>query len=396
MSQFDVAVIGGGIIGLATAWQISERDPNRKIVLLEKESSLAAHQTGRNSGVIHSGIYYKPGSLRAKNCREGKVALESFCTEHDVAWQQTGKVIVATSDSQFSALDNILDRGQQNGVNCAIIDQDRLRELEPHTAGIKAIHVPEAGIVDYPGVCTKLGKILESRGAVIRLGSRVVEIRQATDAVTLVTPHGAVEAAQVVNCTGLHSDRMAKLSGQKMKEKIVPFRGEYYTLVPEAAHLCQSLIYPVPDPEFPFLGVHFTRMIEGGVECGPNAVLALAREGYSWGQINPRDLFESLTYPGFLRLALRYWKTGAGEIWRSLSKAAFVRALQKLVPEIKCEHLVPAPAGVRAQALAPEGKLVDDFLILRQNRVLNVCNAPSPAATASLNIGKHIAVELGI
>ncbi len=396
MSQFDVAVIGGGIIGLATAWQISKRDPNRKIVLLEKESSLAAHQTGRNSGVIHSGIYYKPGSLRAKNCREGKVALESFCTEHDVAWQQTGKVIVATSDSQFSALDNILDRGQQNGVNCAIIDQDRLRELEPHTAGIKAIHVPEAGIVDYPGVCTKLGKILESRGAVIRLGSRVVEIRQATDAVTLVTPHGAVEAAQVVNCTGLHSDRMAKLSGQKMKEKIVPFRGEYYTLVPEAAHLCQSLIYPVPDPEFPFLGVHFTRMIEGGVECGPNAVLALAREGYSWGQINPRDLFESLTYPGFLRLALRYWKTGAGEIWRSLSKAAFVRALQKLVPEIKCEHLVPAPAGVRAQALAPEGKLVDDFLILRQNRVLNVCNAPSPAATASLNIGKHIAVELGI
>ncbi len=396
MSQFDVAVIGGGIIGLATAWQISERDPNRKIVLLEKESSLAAHQTGRNSGVIHSGIYYKPGSLRAKNCREGKVALEAFCTEHDVAWQQTGKVIVATSDSQFSALDNILDRGQQNGVNCAIIDQDRLRELEPHTAGIKAIHVPEAGIVDYPGVCTKLGKILESRGAVIRLGSRVVEIRQATDAVTLVTPDGAVEAAQVVNCTGLHSDRMAKLSGQKMKEKIVPFRGEYYTLVPEAAHLCQSLIYPVPDPEFPFLGVHFTRMIEGGVECGPNAVLALAREGYSWGQINPRDLFESLTYPGFLRLALRYWKTGAGEIWRSLSKAAFVRALQKLVPEIKCEHLVPAPAGVRAQALAPEGKLVDDFLILRQNRVLNVCNAPSPAATASLNIGKHIAVELGI
>ncbi len=396
MSQFDVAVIGGGIIGLATAWQISERDPNRKIVLLEKESSLAAHQTGRNSGVIHSGIYYKPGSLRAKNCREGKVALEAFCTEHDVAWQQTGKVIVATSDSQFSALDNILDRGQQNGVNCAIIDQDRLRELEPHTAGIKAIHVPEAGIVDYPGVCTKLGKILESRGAVIRLGSRVVEIRQATDAVTLVTPHGAVEAAQVVNCTGLHSDRMAKLSGQKMKEKIVPFRGEYYTLVPEAAHLCQSLIYPVPDPEFPFLGVHFTRMIEGGVECGPNAVLALAREGYSWGQINPRDLFESLIYPGFLRLALRYWKTGAGEIWRSLSKAAFVRALQKLVPEIKCEHLVPAPAGVRAQALAPEGKLVDDFLILRQNRVLNVCNAPSPAATASLNIGKHIAVELGI
>ncbi|MEO2016696.1 MAG: L-2-hydroxyglutarate oxidase [Fuerstiella sp.] len=396
MSQFDVAVIGGGIIGLATAWQISERDPNRKIVLLEKESSLASHQTGRNSGVIHSGIYYKPGSLRAKNCREGKVALEAFCTEHEVAWKQTGKVIVATHESQFAALDNILDRGQQNGVNCAIIDQDQLRELEPHTAGIKAIHVPDAGIVDYPGVCAKLSEILDHRGAVIRLGSRVVEIRQTTDAVTLVMPDGAVDAAQVVNCAGLHSDRMAKLSGQKMKEKIVPFRGEYYTLVPEAEHLCQSLIYPVPDPQFPFLGVHFTRMIEGGVECGPNAVLALAREGYSWGQINLRDLFESVTYPGFLRLALRYWRTGAGEIWRSLSKAAFVRALQKLVPEIKCEHLVPAPAGVRAQALAPEGKLVDDFLILRQDRVLNVCNAPSPAATASLHIGKHIAAELGI
>ena len=396
MSQFDVAVIGGGIVGLATAWQISERDPNRKIVLLEKESSLAYHQTGRNSGVIHSGIYYKPGSLRAKNCREGKVALEAFCTEQGVAWNQTGKVIVATKEEQFTALDNIFSRGQQNGVKCEIIGQDRLKELEPHTAGIRAIHVPEAGIVDYPGVCTKLGEILESRGAEIRFNSRVVNIRQATDSVTLVTPDGAVEAAQVVNCTGLHSDRMARMSGQAMKEKIVPFRGEYYTLVPEAEHFCQSLIYPVPDPEFPFLGVHFTRMIEGGVECGPNAVLALAREGYSWGQINPRDLFESVTYPGFLRLALRYWKTGAGEIWRSLSKAAFVRALQKLVPEIQSEHLVPAPAGVRAQALAPEGKLVDDFLVLRKDRVLNVCNAPSPAATACLNIGKHIVGELGI
>jgi (S)-2-hydroxyglutarate dehydrogenase len=396
MSQYDVAVIGGGIVGLATAWQISERDPGRKIVLLEKESSLAYHQTGRNSGVIHSGIYYKPGSMRAKNCREGKVALEAFCTEHDVAWKQTGKVIVATSESQFTALDNILSRGQQNGVNCAIIERDRLKELEPHTAGIRAIHVPEAGIADYPGVCTKLGEILQNRGAEIRFNSRVVNIQQATDAVTLVTPDSSVDATQVVNCTGLHSDRMARMSGQTMKEKIVPFRGEYYTLVPEAEHLCQSLIYPVPDPEFPFLGVHFTRMIEGGVECGPNAVLALAREGYSWGHINPRDLFESITYPGFLRLAMRYWKTGAGEIWRSLSKAAFVRALQKLVPEIQSEHLVPAPAGVRAQALAPEGKLVDDFLVLRKDRVLNVCNAPSPAATACLNIGKHIVGELGI
>lgn len=394
MSRFDAAVLGGGIVGLATAWQLSERAPATRIVLLEKEDRLAAHQTGRNSGVIHSGIYYKPGSLRATNCREGKVALEKFCSEHGVAWEQTGKVIVATNESQFAALDNIYSRGQQNGVACEMIDVDRLRELEPHTAGIKAIHVPEAGIVDYPGVCAKLAEILTSRGAEIRTGCRVTGISQSTDSVTVDTSSGQVQASHVVNCTGLHSDRIARLSGQKFREKIVPFRGEYYTLKPEAHHLCRSLIYPVPDPEFPFLGVHFTRMIEGGVECGPNAVLALAREGYTWWKVSPRDLWESLTYPGFLRLAFKYWRTGLGEIWRSLSKAAFVRALQKLVPEIRAEHLVAAPAGVRAQALAPEGKLVDDFLILRSERVLNVCNAPSPAATASLNIGRLIVDEL--
>ncbi len=394
MSEFDVAVLGGGIVGLATAWQISERQPQKRIVLLEKESKLAAHQTGRNSGVIHSGIYYKPGSLRATNCREGKVALEAFCDEHGVAWKQTGKVIVATHEKQIPALERIFGRGQENGVRCEMIDADRLKELEPHAAGVKAIHVPESGIVDYPGVCAKLAEILTSRGAEIRLGCKVTGIRQATDSVTVTTLDDAVVASQVVNCTGLFSDRVAKLSGQKMKERIVPFRGEYYVLKPEAEHLCRSLIYPVPDPEFPFLGVHFTRMIHGGVECGPNAVLALAREGYSWTKISPRDLWESLTYPGFLRLAFRHWKMGLGEMWRSASKSAFVKALQVLVPEIRSEHLVPAPAGVRAQALAPEGRLVDDFLILRQDRVLNVCNAPSPAATASLNIGKLIVDQL--
>jgi len=315
MSKFDVAVVGGGIIGLATAWQISQRNRDLKLILLEKESSLAAHQTGRNSGVIHSGIYYKPGSLRARNCREGKVALEAFCTEHGVAWERTGKVIVATRENQFSALNNILERGQQNGVQCEIIDVNRLNELEPHTAGIKAIHVPEAGIVDYPGVCRKLSELLKAQGTEIRLNSRVTAVRQKTDEVQLETDGEGVIASQVVNCTGLYSDRVAKLSGQQMKEQIVPFRGEYYTLKPEAEHLCRTLIYPVPDPEFPFLGVHFTRMIEGGVECGPNAVLALSREGYSWGQINLRDLFEALTYSGFLKLAVRYWKVGAGEIW---------------------------------------------------------------------------------
>ncbi len=394
MTETDVAIIGGGIIGLATAWQIGERSPSTKIVLLEKEDRLAAHQTGRNSGVIHSGIYYKPGSLRAKNCREGKVALEAFCTKHEIAWQQTGKVIVATDDAQLPALQRIFDRGQQNGVNCEIIDVERLLELEPHVFGVKAIHVPESGIVDYPGVCQKLAELIRQRGGDIRLGQRVTGLRQMTDHVVVETSDGAVTASQVVNCAGLHSDRVARMSGQPMKERIVPFRGEYYTLKPEAQHLCRTLIYPVPDPNFPFLGVHFTRMIEGGVECGPNAVLALAREGYTWGTISPRDLFESLTYPGFLRLALKYWKTGLGEIHRSLSKAAFVKALQQLVPEIRAEHLETAPSGVRAQALAPDGNLVDDFLILRQDRVLNVCNAPSPAATASLNIGKHVAEQV--
>lgn len=396
MAKFDIAVMGGGIVGLATAWQIANRNPLLKIVLLEKEATLAAHQTGRNSGVIHSGIYYKPGSLRARNCREGKLGLEEFCSQHGVDWERTGKVIVATRESQLAALENIFKRGQQNGVRCEMVDVDRLKELEPHTAGIKAIHVPEAGIVDYPGVCQKLSELLTSGGTDIRLNTRVVAVRQKTDEVHIQTSTENVVASQVVNCTGLYSDRVAKLSGQQMQEQIVPFRGEYYVLKPEAEHLCRTLIYPVPDPEFPFLGVHFTRMIAGGVECGPNAVLALSREGYKWSNVNPRDLFEALTYSGFLRLALRYWKVGAGEIWRSLSKSAFVSALQELVPEIQKQHLIPAASGVRAQALAPEGKLVDDFLILRKDRVLNVCNAPSPAATASLTIGKHIADELGM
>lgn len=395
MPTYDFAVLGGGIVGLATAWRLSEKYPSRKILLLEKESTLAAHQTGRNSGVIHSGIYYKPGSLRAINCRAGKAELEEFCIQHQIPWQKTGKVIVATAEAEFAALQRIFERGKQNEVDCRMIEQDELRDLEPHVAGIKAIHVPEAGIVDYPAVCAMLGRLLDEAGATLRFNHRVTRIEQQTDVVKIGCEGESFEAKQVINCTGLHSDRIAKLSGQKMKEKIVPFRGEYYTLTKEAEHLCRGLIYPVPDPEFPFLGVHFTRMIDGGVECGPNAVLALAREGYTWKNVNFRDLVESLTYPGFLKLAFKYWKTGLGEVWRSVSRKAFVKALQHLVPEIQTEHLIPAPAGVRAQALAPEGKLVDDFLILRQQRVLNVCNAPSPAATAALNIGRSIADQVG-
>ena len=393
MADLDVLVIGGGIVGLATAWQLTQQRPGIRITLLEKEPSLAAHQTGRNSGVIHSGIYYKPGSLRARNCRDGKEALQAFCTQHEIAWLQTGKVIVATAKTQFAALDSIFERGIQNGVTCNIIDRSELLSLEPHCAGIRAIHVPEAGIVDYPGVCRKLADLIQSAGGQIQLNSKVLSITQSADRVRIKTTTGEFEAKQAVNCAGLFSDRIARLGGLSLREKIVPFRGEYYVLKPEAEHLCRTLIYPVPDPRFPFLGVHFTKMIHGGVECGPNAVLALAREGYDWRTINLRDLAESLTYPGFLRLAARYWRTGIGEVWRSLSRAAFVRALQHLVPEIRCEHLEPAPAGVRAQALGLDGRLVDDFMILRHERTLNVCNAPSPAATASLNIGKHVAEQ---
>ena len=391
MPQFDVLIIGGGIVGLATAWQLIQQRPAWRIAVLEKESSLAFHQTGRNSGVMHSGIYYRPGSLRARNCRDGKEQLEQFCQQHNVACRRTGKVIVATCEDQLPQLQTIFQRGLQNGVQCEIIDRNRLREIEPHCAGIRAIHVPEAGIVDYPAVCRKLGELLQLAGAEIRLTTRLEKIEQRTDLVRLQTSTGFLEAAFVVNCAGLHSDRVARLSGQKMKERIVPFRGEYFELVPEAEHLCQTLIYPVPDPRFPFLGVHFTRMVNGGVECGPNAVLALAREGYNWRTISPRDVFESLTYPGFLRLASQNWRAGLGEIWRSLSKAAFVRALQQLVPEIRSEHIHAAPAGVRAQALGMDGKLLDDFVIQRHERVINVCNAPSPAATAALNIGRHVA-----
>lgn len=394
MSRFDVAVIGGGIVGLATAWQLNLRKPGLRIAILEKEAELAFHQTGRNSGVLHSGIYYRPGSLRASNCRTGKLALEQFCDQYGVAWKRTGKVIVATREDEFSQLDMILDRGRQNGVQCEMIGKDRLRELEPHCAGLKAIHVPESGIVDYPGVCLKLGELLQAAGHVIRLNCRVLQIHQKTDCVRLLCSDGTVEASQVINCGGLHSDRLARLSGQSLRERIVPFRGEYYELKPEVHHFCRTLIYPVPDPRFPFLGVHFTRMIHGGVECGPNAVFALAREGYTWLTINPRDIWESLTYPGFLRLIARNWRIGIDEIRRSLFKAAFVKSLQRLIPEIRPEHLTSCPAGVRAQALGLDGKLLDDFLIQRQDRVINVCNAPSPAATACLNIGRLIAEQV--
>ena len=391
--NFDLVIVGGGIVGLATAYRYNQQFPGKSIAVLEKETTVARHQTGHNSGVLHSGIYYKPGSLKAINCRAGKSAMEQFCAREGIDHDICGKVIVALDKSELPALQTIFERGQANGVNCELIDQPRLRELEPAAAGIRAIHVPEAGIVNYSQVCQRLAEIITAAGGEIHFGTRVTGIQPRSDFVLVTTPRGEFRAKQLINCSGLHCDRVAKLAGEKCTTKIVPFRGEYYQLKPQATGLVNNLIYPVPNPAFPFLGVHFTRMIDGSVECGPNAVLAFAREGYTKTTINPADLVESLTYPGFLRMAAKYWREGAGEMWRSFSKAAFVRALQRLVPDVRSEDLESAPAGVRAQAVGRDGQMIDDFHIQRDGRLVHVLNAPSPAATASLNIGQHIVNE---
>lgn len=394
MPQHDLVIIGGGIVGLATAYAFTRRQPDRSLCILEKEPQLATHQTGHNSGVLHSGIYYKPGSLKARNCRAGKLAMEQFCREQNIAFDNCGKVIVAVVESEIPPLERILERGLANGVQCERIGPERLRELEPHARGAAAIHVPESGIVDYAQVCERLAQLVTAHGNEIHTSTRVLALRDSGNEITVETTKGPFAARQVVNCAGLYSDRVARMGDADPGAKIVPFRGEYYELQPDAEHLVNALIYPVPDPNFPFLGVHFTRMIHGGVECGPNAVLALAREGYRKTDIRLGDALESLAYPGFLRLARKYWRTGIGEVYRSLSKRAFVRALQRLVPEITSAALHAAPAGVRAQAVARDGTMVDDFLFVDSNRVCHVCNAPSPAATASLNIGSLIVDRL--
>jgi L-2-hydroxyglutarate oxidase len=394
MSHSHVAILGGGIVGLATAYNLTQQQPGLSIRILEKEPDVGAHQTGHNSGVLHSGIYYKPGSLKAANCRIGKQAMERFCLENGVPHDICGKVIVAVDEREFPALQRIYERGQQNGVRCEIIGHERLKELEPYAAGVKAIHVPEAGIVNYRAVCRKMAELVQQRDGDVRTGTRVIGIRHEERLIAIQTTAGDFTADYVVNCTGLFADRVAKLTGRKTPEKVIPFRGEYFELRPESQYLCKNLIYPVPDPSFPFLGVHFTRMIEGGIECGPNAVLAFAREGYKKTDINFRDLAETLTYGGFLKLAARHWRMGAGEMWRSLSKRAFVRALSRLMPLIQDADLIPHRAGVRAQAISPAGNLIDDFLIDAEHRVVNVLNAPSPAATSSLNVGKLVCEQL--
>ncbi len=363
--------------------------------MLEAQREVAAHQSGHNSGVLHSGIYYRPGSLKAVACRQGKAAMEAFCREESVPFERCGKVIVATTEPEIGALETIQRRGIENGIACQWIHSDQLRQLEPAAAGVAALHVPEAGIVDYREVCLAMRRVIEREGGKVLTDARVCRVDVSSGSVRLTYStsrgdRGIVESPQVISCAGLQSDRILQLCGGTPSARIVPFRGEYYELIEAKRSLCRNLIYPVPDPSFPFLGVHFTRMIGGGVECGPNAVLALAREGYRWRDISARDLAETLKFGGFRKLARRHWRMGAGEIWRSVSKSAFVNALRKLIPAIRAEDLTRARSGVRAQAVAADGSMIDDFWIESTDRVIHVLNAPSPAATASLAIADRI------
>lgn len=390
----DVIIVGAGIVGLATALALQQQHPASRILVLDKEDRVAFHQSGRNSGVLHSGIYYKPGSLKAMTCRSGKREMEEFCEREQVPYEICGKVIVAVNESERNELKSLYERGAANGVRCELIDRTRLLELEPHTAGIAAIHVPETGIVDYVQVCERLASRMIDGGNRVLTGARLIKLTESPSQITAETTAGDFTASFVVNCAGLQSDRVASLAGGSSPARIIPFRGEYFKLRSEAAYFCANLIYPVPDPAFPFLGVHFTRTVSGAVECGPNAVLALGREAYRKTNFGISDLVETLTYRGFRRLAARHWRAGAGELWRSMSKPAFLRALRRLIPGITGADLLPAPAGIRAQAVAPDGLLLDDFSFHETRRILNVINAPSPAATASLALGRMIADKL--
>ncbi len=390
-NNFDFIVIGGGIVGLATAMAITQRLPRQRLLVLEKEGEVGTHQTGHNSGVIHSGLYYKPGSMKAKTCVEGAAAMVEFCQTNNIPYQCCGKVVVATSEAELPQLEMLYQRGIANGVpGLAMIGPERLRELEPHSSGIKAIHVPGTCITDYAAVAKKFAEIVAKQGGWVRTRARVTGITARLDETVVQSTQEEFAGKYVVNCTGLHNDRVSKLAGAKTDLIIAPFRGEYYDIVPERQHLVNGLIYPVPDPNFPFLGVHFTRMVHGGVEAGPNAVLALKREGYLKFDFSLRDTLTTLAFPGFWRMAAKYWRQGMAEYYRSLSKAAFLRSLQRLLPELRAHDIRPGGSGVRAQALDRQGKLLDDFHILRTGNVIHVCNVPSPAATASIIIGRQI------
>ncbi|MDV3308404.1 MAG: L-2-hydroxyglutarate oxidase [Cyclobacteriaceae bacterium] len=390
--QYDVLIVGGGVVGLATGLQLLSGNPSLNVAILEKENQVARHQTGNNSGVIHSGLYYKPGSLKALNCIRGYNMLIEFCQRHNVPYELCGKIIIATEERELPILQTLYERGLQNGLKpLTILSAEKIREYEPHAAGIRGILVPQTGIVDFRVVAQKYAEVFQQSGGNLFLGEKVIRIQMNQSQAHVITQNKTYDAKLVINCAGLYSDKIARLTSKNINVKIVPFRGEYYKLRQDKEYLVKNLIYPVPDPAFPFLGVHFTRMARGGVEAGPNAVLAFSREGYRKTDINLAELSETLAWPGFRKVAAKYWRTGLGEMYRSFSKAAFTRALQKMVPEIQEDDLVEGGAGVRAQACDRTGGLVDDFMIVEEARVINVCNAPSPAATSSLSIGKTVA-----
>ncbi len=387
----DVLIIGGGIVGLATSLRIMRTQPQTRLTLIEKEASVAQHQTGHNSGVIHSGLYYKPGSLKAINCRVGYQEMLDFCREQSIPHDICGKIVVTTTPAELPGLEELHRRGVANGLTgLRFMQHAEIREIEPHCSGLSGLFVPQTGIVDYGVVARKYADLLTEMGADIVLGERVVDIKQQGKQVEVICDSRTWTGQAAVVCAGLQSDRLARKSELNLPLRILPFRGEYYQFTASAPKLVNHLIYPVPDPAFPFLGVHFTRLIGGGVECGPNAVLALGREAYKKTDFNLRDLWETLAWPGFKTVATKYWRTGLGEYHRSLSKQAFVKALQKLIPEIRAEHLEPGGAGIRAQACDRRGNLLDDFDIRYDGNIIHVCNAPSPAATASLAIGQTI------
>lgn len=388
---YDVAIIGAGIVGLATALQLSKKT-KAKIVVIETENEIAKHQTGHNSGVIHSGLYYKPGSSKAINCVEGANKLYKFCEENNIKHERCGKIVVATNEKELAALDILYQRGLQNGLKgIKKLTAAEIKDHEPNIVGIAGLYVPQTGIIDYSDVCRAYTEIISKNGHEILLNNKFTGLAYYKEMMVLKTSGGEIKTKNLINCGGLYSDRVAKLCGIKPTVKIIPFRGEYYQLIPEKQHLINNLVYPVPNPKFPFLGVHFTRMVGGAVEAGPNAVLAFKREGYKKSDFSLSDSIDTFTYPGFWVLAAKYWYTGFGEMYRSASKKAFVKALRGLMPSLQNEDIRPAGSGVRAQALAADGKLLDDFRIEQVNNMVHVLNAPSPAATASLAIGENIA-----
>ncbi|CAA9892682.1 L-2-hydroxyglutarate dehydrogenase [Candidatus Methylobacter favarea] len=393
--KYDIAIIGGGIVGLATAYRLLTLKPNLELVILEKENHVAAHQTGHNSGVIHSGLYYKPGSLKAVNCINGYKMLLEFCDDNDIPYDLCGKIVVATSKEELPQLDVLYERGKQNGLTGIIrLDESQIKEREPNCSGISGLFVPQTGIISYKKVCQVLSEKIKNTGGSLVFNYNVNKIELKGKYGVIKSEKGEVKASLIINCAGLYSDKVAEFNESNLDIRIVPFRGEYYMIKAEKQYLVKNLIYPVPDPNFPFLGVHFTRMIEGSVEAGPNAVFAFKREGYKKTDIDFGDLWNSLSWPGFRKIALKYWKTGVGEYYRSYSKSAFTKALQKLVPDIKKEDLIPAGSGVRAQACDRNG-LLDDFKIVEKEGIMNILNAPSPAATSSLSIGQTVG-ELAI